>query len=102
MIDSFGISEGMCARGNGCACTHLQACIPLLMSSVLLLTPMCCVHGWPETATRERRGSVGAGEKGKKMLERKTSRSVTCSSLQPMHTEGLRDCHNRESRGLEK
>ncbi len=90
MIDSFGISEGICARGNGCARTHVQVCIPLLMSSFSLLTPMCCVHGWPETATRERSGSVGARER----KERKCSKGKHPGLL---HVPAFSQCTQRDS-----
>lgn len=58
MIDSFGISEGTCARGEP-ACLHICTGLHSLANVIrffLLLTLMCCVHGWPETrATWERR-----------------------------------------------
>lgn len=95
MIDSFSIGEGKCARvGNVCVFAHVDVCrsAPLLILSVLLLTPMCSVHARPKTDIREKRGS-----KRKTERQKKKCRAVTCSTLQLMHTKGLEAERKREN-----
>lgn len=66
MIDSFGMSEGMCARGNGCACTTAQLCIPPVMPDprfffFLHVSPSTYTHRWTRSGYREQRnGKISA------------------------------------------
>ncbi len=58
LIDSFDISMGMSARGER-MCLHTRTSVhsPAYVVRFVAHPDKLCVHGWPERAPRERRGS---------------------------------------------
>lgn len=93
MIDSLCISEGMCAWGNVRACAGVHSPVNVIRFAADPDVQCARLAGdshLGEERKLERKRDRENRKKEKRTLERRTSKPVTCSTLQPMHTEGLK------------
>lgn len=86
------VSARECARGGNGACFHMCASVhsPVNVVRFAADPDVQCARLARDGHLGEERKWERIERKGRKMFERKTSRSVTCSTLQPMHAEGLK------------